>query len=288
MPAGAPQAAAAARLAAVVFVGGSSRVWRCMSGRDGRLCDTAASVSEAEGLDRTSLRLPGAQVGEGGEGTHGTCCQASRAAAVLFSRALPPAPQEELVAAVARAGVPVVVVVVHGGPLAVERLLEMEGLAALLSAPFGGSAAAAAIADVLLGEPGAAPAGRLPASWPYESSLALSDMTDMAMRPWPGRTYRYAQLPPVFPFGFGLSYTTWCGAARARAPHVPLSLRRACSRMGSCSADRGFLAARPALQGVLGGGGAALRPAAAPAAAAARAVPPVSAHWGGPALPRSQ
>ncbi|PNH12193.1 putative beta-D-xylosidase 7 [Tetrabaena socialis] len=68
--------------------------------------DASAPVSESEGIDRTSLRLPGAQ--------------------------------EDLVRAVARSGVPVVVVVVHGGPLDVSPLLALEGVGALISAPYGG------------------------------------------------------------------------------------------------------------------------------------------------------
>jgi hypothetical protein len=35
------------------------------------------------------------------------------------------------------------------------------------------------------------------------------DMADMRMRPWPGRTHRFLQVPPLYPFGHGLSYTTF-------------------------------------------------------------------------------
>ena len=52
---------------------------------------------------------------------------------------LPPPPlQEELVRAVARSGVPVVVVAVAGGPLDLSPLLGLQGVAAVLAAPYGG------------------------------------------------------------------------------------------------------------------------------------------------------
>ncbi|HMA94968.1 MAG TPA: fibronectin type III-like domain-contianing protein, partial [Polyangiaceae bacterium] len=58
-----------------------------------------------------------------------------------------------------------------------------------------------AIADVLFGK--TAPAGRLPITFP-KSTSDLPDFTDYCMK---GRTYRYLEVEPLFPFGFGLSYT---------------------------------------------------------------------------------
>ncbi|KAG2501341.1 hypothetical protein HYH03_001131 [Edaphochlamys debaryana] len=155
--------------AAVVFVGSNSQNYYCAD----QECTLTPTVTESEGLDRTSLRLPGMQ--------------------------------EDLIRAVALSGLPVVLVLVHGGPVDVAALLELEGVRAVLSAPYGGQQAGYAIADVLLGN--AAPAGRLPVSWHYEWYTKLIAMTNMAMRPWPGRTYRYLQVPVLFPFGHGLSYS---------------------------------------------------------------------------------
>ena len=60
-----------------------------------------------------------------------------------------------------------------------------------------------ALADVLFGDYN--PAGRLPVTF-YKSADQLPPFTDYNMK---GRTYRYFQGEPLFPFGFGLSYTTF-------------------------------------------------------------------------------
>ncbi|MDR0939628.1 MAG: glycoside hydrolase family 3 C-terminal domain-containing protein [Mediterranea sp.] len=74
---------------------------------------------------------------------------------------------------------------------------------AILQAWYPGQAGGTAIADVLLGEYN--PAGRLPVTF-YQSVAQLPDYEDYAMK---GRTYRYLTQKPLFPFGHGLSYTTF-------------------------------------------------------------------------------
>lgn len=61
-----------------------------------------------------------------------------------------------------------------------------------------------ALADVLFGDYN--PAGRLAATWP-KSLSDLPDMMDYDIRK--GRTYMYSKAQPLYPFGFGLSYTTF-------------------------------------------------------------------------------
>jgi beta-glucosidase len=74
---------------------------------------------------------------------------------------------------------------------------------AIVEAWYPGQAAGTALADVLFGDYN--PAGRLPVTF-YKSADQLPPFIDYSMK---GRTYRYFTGEPLFPFGFGLSYTTF-------------------------------------------------------------------------------
>jgi beta-glucosidase len=74
---------------------------------------------------------------------------------------------------------------------------------AVLAAWYGGEEAGSAIAETLAGASN--PAGRLPVTF-YTSADQLPPFTDYAMK---GRTYRYFTGTPLYPFGFGLSYSTF-------------------------------------------------------------------------------
>jgi beta-glucosidase len=110
-----------------------------------------------------------------------------------------PQPQEELIKAVAATGKPIVLVLLNGSALAVNWAVEH--VPAILTAWYPGQAAGLAIADVLFGNYN--PAGRLPVTF-YKSTKELPPFTNYNME---GRTYRYFQGEPLFPFGYGLSYT---------------------------------------------------------------------------------
>lgn len=114
-----------------------------------------------------------------------------------------PANQEKLLEEVAKAAAPkpVVLVLLNGSPLAVNRAVEL--VPAIVEAWYPGQAAGAAIADVLFGDYN--PAGRLPLTF-YKSATDLPDFSDYRMA---GRTYRYFKKEPLFPFGYGLSYTNF-------------------------------------------------------------------------------
>ena len=112
-----------------------------------------------------------------------------------------PASQERLLEQVVATGNPVVVVLLNGSALAVTWAAEH--VPAIVEAWYPGQAAGTAIADVLFGAYN--PAGRLPVTF-YRSIDQLPAFTDYDMA---GRTYRYFGGEPLFPFGHGLSYTTF-------------------------------------------------------------------------------
>ena len=110
-----------------------------------------------------------------------------------------PAVQQRLLEALHATGKPVVLVLTTGS--AVGLKWAREHLPGIVVAWYPGQQGGNAVADVLFGE--ANPAGRLPVTF-YESATELPPFADYGME---GRTYRYFRGEPVYPFGFGLSYT---------------------------------------------------------------------------------
>jgi beta-glucosidase len=112
-----------------------------------------------------------------------------------------PRPQQELLKHIHALGKPFVLVLLNGSALALKW--EAEHIPAILEAWYPGQAGGDALADVLFGDYN--PAGRLPVTF-YRSAEDLPPFEDYQMD---GRTYRYFQGEPLFPFGHGLSYTTF-------------------------------------------------------------------------------
>jgi len=112
-----------------------------------------------------------------------------------------PQVQTDLLKVLHGTGKPVVLALMSGSALATPW--EAEHLPAILTAWYGGQAAGTALADVLFGDYN--PAGRLPVTF-YKSETQLPPFTDYSME---GRTYRYFRGEPLYPFGHGLSYTTF-------------------------------------------------------------------------------
>ena len=110
-----------------------------------------------------------------------------------------PAQQEKMLAAILDTGKPAVVVLVNGSALAVN--VAKTRAQAILEAWYGGQEGGRAIAQTLAGENN--PAGRLPVTF-YEDVNQLPAFADYSMK---GRTYRYFTGTPLYPFGYGLSYS---------------------------------------------------------------------------------
>ena len=138
---------------------------------------------EGEGTDRDSLFLPGYQ------------------SALL----------EEVIAL----NVPLVVVIINGGPYAIDAIAGRDRIA-ILQASFPGQAGGLAIAEALFGETN--PSGKLtttiyPASYAHGEPLGGTPWMDSGVRPDgaanAGRTHMWYTGTPLFPFGYGLSYTSF-------------------------------------------------------------------------------
>ena len=112
-----------------------------------------------------------------------------------------PQVQEELLQAVCATGKPVTLVLTSGSGLAVNWAAEH--VSAIVQAWYPGEQGGNAVADVLFGK--CDPAGRLPITF-YKSVGDLPPFEDYSMK---SRTYRYFHGEPLWPFGYGLSYTTF-------------------------------------------------------------------------------
>ena len=110
-----------------------------------------------------------------------------------------PAVQERLLEALQATGKPVVFVLMSGSAVAIPWAQAHAN--AIVEAWYPGEAGGTAVADVLLGRTN--PSGRLPLTF-YRSTADLPAFEDYSMA---GRTYRYFRGQPLYPFGYGLSYT---------------------------------------------------------------------------------
>ncbi len=110
-----------------------------------------------------------------------------------------PKPEEDLLRSVKATGKPLVVTLMNGSALAVNWANANAN--AIVDAWYSGEEGGAAVAETLAGVNN--PAGRLPVTF-YKGVDQLPPFTDYAMK---DRTYRYFHGDPLYPFGYGLSYT---------------------------------------------------------------------------------
>ena len=123
--------------------------------------------------------------------------------------------QQSLVSALEATGKPVIVVVIAGRPLG---LGPAEQASAIMMAYQGSTEAGQAVADVIFGK--VDPSGKLPVTWPSDAAAPGGDFNGGAPSPLGDQPKFFDQLPgtnfgqgsgynPLYPFGYGLSYTTF-------------------------------------------------------------------------------
>jgi beta-glucosidase len=112
-----------------------------------------------------------------------------------------PAPQQKLLERLHATGKPVVLVLMNGSAMSVNWA--DASLPAIVEAWYPGGEGGQAVAELLAGD--YSPAGRLPVTF-YKSAEQLPPFADYSMK---GRTYRFFTGEPLYPFGYGLSYTSF-------------------------------------------------------------------------------
>ena len=110
--------------------------------------------------------------------------------------------QQELIKSVYKVNKNIVLVLINGSPVSIEW--EADNIPAILEAWYPGQEGGKAIADIIFGDYN--PSGKLPITF-YQNDKQLLDFYDYDITK--GRTYMYLDEKPLFPFGYGLNYTTF-------------------------------------------------------------------------------
>ena len=160
----------------------------------------AAAVAAAKSADVVVAVMGLSQLVEGEEGQEEGIKTGERSTGDRADLNLPGV-QEALLQAVAAVGTPLIVVLLNGSAVAVNWA--EDHAAAIVELWYPGEEGGTALADVLFGDYN--PAGRLPVTF-YKSVEDLPPFRDYAMA---GHTYRYFDGEVLYPFGYGLSYTTF-------------------------------------------------------------------------------
>lgn len=164
----------------------------------GYLRSGAVAVSRLADVTVLCLGLDPSIEGEEGCTVEGEGCDRGDRTALTL-----PTTQLRLAEAVCEACENVIVVVLSGSPMDVGETVRRRAKA-ILHGWYPGAAGGQAIAELICGR--FSPSGRLPVSFPYADSV-LPDFEDYGMA---GRTYRYSEGELLYPFGYGLSYTSFC------------------------------------------------------------------------------
>ena len=151
------------------------------------------AVSVAENSDVVILCVGLDETLEGEEGDTGNSYASGDKTDLLL-----PAPQRELVEAVLKVGKPTVVLNMTGS--AMDLRIAQEQADAVMQLWYPGARGGRVVAQMLFGE--ISPSGKLPVTF-YRDTAELPDFEDYSMK---GRTYRYIESEPLYPFGYGLTY----------------------------------------------------------------------------------
>lgn len=154
------------------------------------------SITEEEGSDRSSFKLPSSHMARNRHNDLGQIIADQQEVDIKID-------QERMIRDLIATGKPVVVVLQNGAVIDITDWVE--GAAAVLEAWYPGEQGGTAIADVLTGKYN--PGGRLPISW--AKNIGQNPMY-YSIKP-SGRGYGYVENDgkPLYPFGYGLSYTTF-------------------------------------------------------------------------------
>lgn len=114
-----------------------------------------------------------------------------------------PDSQIHMLEAVIETGVDIVIVNMTGSAVELKWLQNTPNVKAIVQGWYPGGEGGLAVARILFGDVN--PSGKLPITF-YESAEGMPSFTDYAMK---GRTYRYMEVPALYPFGYGLSYTDY-------------------------------------------------------------------------------
>lgn len=159
-----------------------------------------------------------------------------------------PGVQHDLIAAVAAVGKPTALIIMRGGPVDISPERDNAAVHAIIDAGYPGLWGAQAIASAVFGD--YSPGGRLATHIYYANYTAQIQMTDMRFMTGPiARSYRYLPASQVvYPFGSGISYSTFALSWAAGAPPVqqqlptgqdttPLTFQVTVTNKGSMTAD---------------------------------------------------
>ena len=191
---------------------------------DDRIAE-ARSVTEA--ADAVVLVVGLDETLEGEEGDTGNAAASGDKIDLLL-----PECQRKLMDAVLHMGKPTVIVLMAGSAIDLQAAGDKAN--AVLLGWYPGARGGRTVADILLGR--VSPSGKLPLTFYKNEQLSLMpDFTDYAMR---GRTYRYFEHEPVYPFGYGLTYSdVYCTSAKAVCEDGKLAVEAVLKNDGRATQD---------------------------------------------------